>query len=427
MGSTAQSAVQPVTPQGSAQPPGFPFRGPGLLARVVPFAVVAVLAEASLALPNGVRSQPAVIVSVVLLLAVAGSFALPWRRLPAWTTVLIPLAYTGSVLALILAAGATAGVGLVILAPLVWTALFHRRWESACVVMAIVAVEVVTSLVPTAAADSVIARRVLLWAALGTMISVATHGLRDRIAHSHRESARLHEQLREVTVQQDRDRIAAGLQDEVIQRVFAAGLSLQSAASLTSQPGVRQRVEASAEELDQVLRLLRDTVFGLEPRSQDRGLRREILDVCGEMSPAPEVTFRGPVDGALQPGTRTWLVPLLRETLAVIGPDAVPASIGVTTDDDAFLTVIEATARPHAADVDWTARRPAGLVEQAARAGASVDVEPIPGGVRYALRLPLDVAAALEPGRLSWRGGSAGAGASAEAEAGLAQVGDQRR
>ena len=401
MGSTAQPAVQPVTPPGSDQPPGFPFRGPGLLARVVPFAVVAVLAEASLALPVGVQSQPTVIVSIVLLLAVAGSFALPWPWLPAWTTVLIPLAYTGSVLALILAAGTTAGVGLVILVPLVWTALFHQRWESACVVVAIVAVEVVTSLVPTAAADSVTARRVLLFAALGTMISVATHGLRDRIAHSQRESARLHERLSEVIVQQDRDRIAAGLQDEVIQRVFAAGLSLQSAASLSGQPSVRQRVEAASDELDQVLRLLRDTVFGLEQRLHDRGLRQEILDVCEELSPTPEVSFCGPVDGALQPGTATWLVPLLREALAVIGPDAVPASIGVTTGEDAFLTVIEATARPHAADVDWTAWKPTGLVEQAARAGASVEFKSIPGGVRYALRLPLDAAASLEPGRLS--------------------------
>ena len=325
MGSTAESAVRPVAPPGPGQPPGFPFRGPGLLARVVPFAVVAVLAEVSLALPGpAVRSTPAVIVSIVLLLATAGLFALPWRRLPAWAKVLIPLTYTGSVLALILAAGATAGVGLVILAPLVWTSLFHQRWESAVVVVAIVAVEVVTSLVPTAAADSVIARRVLLFAALGTMISVATHGLRDRIAHSQRESARLQEQLREVTVQQDRDRIAAGLQDEVIQRIFAAGLALQSAASLSTQTGVRQRVEAAAGDLDQVLRLLRDTVFGLEQRWHDRGLRREILDLCGDMSPAPEVSFSGPVDGALPPGTGTWLIQLLREALVAIGPERRP-------------------------------------------------------------------------------------------------------
>ena len=402
MGSLAQPAVRPVTPPDPGQPPGFPFRGPGLLARVVPFAVVAVLAEVSLALPGpGVQSTPALIASIVLLLAVAGLWALPWRRLPAWATVLIPLTYTGSVLALILAAGATAGVGLVILAPLVWTALFHQRWESACVVAAVVAVEVITSLVPTAAADAVIARRVLLFAALGTLISVATHGLRDRIAHSQRESAQLQEQLREVTVQQDRDRIAAGLQDEVIQRVFAAGLALQSAASRSTQPDVRQRIEAAAGDLDQVLRLLRDTVFGLEQRLRDRGLRREILELCEDISPAPEVSFSGPVDGALHPGTGTWLVQLLREALVVIGSDAVPASIGVTTDEEACLTVIEATARPHAADVDWAAREPACLQEQAAKAGASIDIEPIPGGVRYALRLPLDGTAAFGPGRLS--------------------------
>ena len=402
MGSLAESAVRPVTPPDSGQPPGFRFRGPGLLARVVPFAVVAVLAEVSLALPEpGVQSTPAVIASIVLLLAVAGLWALPWRRLPAWATVLIPLTYTGSVLALILAAGTTAGVGIVILAPLVWAALFHQRWESACVVVAVVAVEVITSLVPTAAADAVIARRVLLFAALGTLISVATYGLRDRIAHSQREGAQLQKRLREVTVQQDRDRIAAGLQDEVIGRVFAAGLALQSAASRSTQPDVRQRIEAAAGDLDQVLRLLRDTVFDLEQRLSDRGLRREIVELCGGISPVPEVSFSGRVDGALHPGTGAWLVQLLREALVVIGPDAIPASIGVTTDDGACLTVIEATARPHAANVDWAARQPAGLQEQAAKAGASIDIEPIPGGVRYALRLPLNGTAAFGPGRLS--------------------------
>ncbi len=402
MGSTADSEVRPVAPPGPERPPGFPFRGPGLLARVAPFAVVAVLAEVSLALPgSGVQSTPAVIASIVLLLATAGLFALPWRRLPARATVLVPLTYTGSVLALILAAGATAGVGLVILVPLVWTALFHQRWESACIVVAVVAVEVVTSLVPVAADDAVIARRVLLFAARGTMISVAAHGLRDRIAHSQRESAQLQEQLRELTVQQDRDRIAAGLQDEVIQRIFAAGLALQSAASLSTQPGVRRRVESAAGDLDQVLRLLRETVFGLERRLRDRGLRRDILELCGDMSPPPEVSFSGPVDGALHPGTGTWLVQLLREALVVIGPDAVPASIGVTTDEDACLTVIEATARPHAAGMDWAARKHDGLTEQAARAGGSIDIESIPGGVRYALRLPLDGTAALGRGRLS--------------------------
>jgi signal transduction histidine kinase len=383
---------------GEGQPPGFPFRGPVLGARVIPFAVVAVLAEISLALPPGVQSRAAMVASIVLLLAVAASFALPWSRLPAWVTVLVPLACTGWVLTLILAAGVTSGVGIVILIPLIWTALFHRRWESACIVAAIVAVQVITSLVPVAADDSVIIRRVLLWGLLGALLSVAAHGLRDRIARSQREAALLEEQLREATVWRDRDRIAAGLQNEVIQRIFAAGMNMESAASLTTQPGVRQRLEAATADLDHALRLIRDTVFGLEQRLQGRGLRQEILELSGGLSPEPEVSFTGPVDGALEPGGGTQLVAMLREALAVIAQDAVLASIGVTADEAACTTVIEARLT-HAAGAGWAARQSPGLREQAARAGASVDIEPGPDGVRFAWRLPLIPAGAPGPQR----------------------------
>src|SRR5215470_8827708 len=110
----AQPARAAVAPQPSGDPAGFPFTGPGLLARVAPFAVVAVLADASLALPGGMPSAVPAIISLVLLLAVAGAFCLPWERLPSWMTVLVPLTYEGSALFLILAAGPTAGVGLVI-------------------------------------------------------------------------------------------------------------------------------------------------------------------------------------------------------------------------------------------------------------------------------------------------------------------------
>ena len=56
---------------------GSPFQGPGLRARVAPFAIVAVLAEASLALPSGHESGGAALASVLLLLAAAAGFLLP--------------------------------------------------------------------------------------------------------------------------------------------------------------------------------------------------------------------------------------------------------------------------------------------------------------------------------------------------------------
>ena len=148
------------------------------------------LAELSLVLPPGWTSTPAAVVSLALLLAVPAMMLLPRDRMPSWTPVLVPLAYTGSVLALLLTVGPTSGVGIVILIPLIWTALYHRRWESACVVAAIVAVEVTVSLVPVRVADAVLFRRIVLWTALGTLISMATHGLRDGIRRAQEQRPR---------------------------------------------------------------------------------------------------------------------------------------------------------------------------------------------------------------------------------------------
>ena len=73
MGPAAESAASAKAFPPSGEPAGAPFRGPGVLVRVAPFAVVAALAEASLALPPGAQSAPAAIVSVVLLWASLGT------------------------------------------------------------------------------------------------------------------------------------------------------------------------------------------------------------------------------------------------------------------------------------------------------------------------------------------------------------------
>jgi signal transduction histidine kinase len=354
---------------------------------VAPFAIVAVLAEASLALPPGPQSGSAVVASVVLLLATAGAFLLPWPRLPAWMSVLVLLLYTGSVLALVLAAGATSGVGVVILIPLIWTALFHRPWESACVVAGIVAVEVVISLTPVAVGDDVIARRVLLWASLGALISIATHGLRDRIRRSQAERERLQDQLRERSIIEDRDRIATDLKDRVIQQIFAAGLTLQGAAALTTDPEVRRRVGASVSDLDLAVRMLRDAIFDLEERMHRRKLRQEVVDMCRDLSPPPEISFSGPVDGALHPAARARLLDVMREALGLIERQAIPARIAISADGDLCITTIDIDAR---ADADGPGPDYSDLRDKAGTLGITVSVERNPGGTRLMWQLPVD-------------------------------------
>jgi signal transduction histidine kinase len=370
-------------------PGGSPFRGPGLVARVAPFALVAVAAQASLALPPGTRAWPAVAVSLVLLAATGLAFLLPWHRLPGWFTVLVPLAYTGSALALTLAGGTVSGVGLVLLVPLIWTVLFHRRWESACVVVAIVAAEIVVSVVQSAP-DAVIVRRVLLWGALGALLAVATHGLRDRISRSQEATARLQERVGELMVVQDRDRLAADLQSSVVRRIFAAGLSLQSVLAMATQTEVRRRVDACVTDLDDAIRLLRQAIFGLENRMAHQGLRHQVLQLCADVSPVPEITFAGPVDEALPTEAADRLLGMLREALGQLGTQAAgPALVCVEAAEQLSVIVTGTSPRPRAANGDGSAGDFAPLRELARQDGIAIEIEPAADGIRLAWSVPL--------------------------------------
>ena len=120
-------------------------------------------------------------------------------------------------------------------------------------------------------------------------------------------------------VVQDRDRLAADLQSGVVQRIFAAGMSLQSVLAMATQTEVRRRVEASISDLDDAIRLLRQAIFGLESRMAPQGLRHQVLQLCADVSPVPEITFAGPVDEALPPEEAEGLLEMLRTALGLLG------------------------------------------------------------------------------------------------------------
>jgi len=166
----------------NAEADAAPFRRPGLWRRSLPFAVVAGLAQASLALPPGPRSVGFAFASNSLFLLVTLAMLLPWHRLPEGLTMTVPVLYVGCSLTLILGSGASAsGLGIVILIPLVWTALYHRRRDSSVVLIAVVMAQVTISLTPVRVADAVLFRRAALWAGVALLIAFATHDLRARL------------------------------------------------------------------------------------------------------------------------------------------------------------------------------------------------------------------------------------------------------
>jgi signal transduction histidine kinase len=135
------------------------------------------------------------------------------------------------------------------------------------------------------------------------------------------ENARLHARVRDLTLMKDRERIAADLHDTVIQRLFATGLSLQSTLRRISPPEAAQRVETAVTDLDDTIRQIRSTIFGLQaPRAADRGLRAEILALASETAASlgfePNVRLDGPIDSLVNGKVVDHLLAVLREALA---------------------------------------------------------------------------------------------------------------
>uniref|UniRef100_UPI003221C3D8 GAF domain-containing sensor histidine kinase n=1 Tax=Intrasporangium sp. TaxID=1925024 RepID=UPI003221C3D8 len=122
---------------------------------------------------------------------------------------------------------------------------------------------------------------------------------------------------------EDRERIARDMHDHVIQRLFATGLSLQSAMPLTIHPVVRERVLEAVDDLDTAIKDIRHTIFELHRAGTGSGdmsdavaeLHAVTLDYLDALGFAPELTVEGRID-ALGGDLRRDVVAVLREGLA---------------------------------------------------------------------------------------------------------------
>jgi signal transduction histidine kinase len=100
---------------------------------------------------------------------------------------------------------------------------------------------------------------------------------------------------------EDHDRIAGDLHDHVIQELFALGMKLQGQAN-RSDPATAERVNGYADTLDEVIRKIRTSIFGLrqQPRQPPAGLQAQIMEIIEEHAPqlgfTAGVTFTGPPD-----------------------------------------------------------------------------------------------------------------------------------
>ena len=129
----------------------------------------------------------------------------------------------------------------------------------------------------------------------------------------------------DLRVFEDRERIARNLHDVVIQKLFAAGLGINSIAARSIDPDMNDRLSPIIDDLDDTIRELRSTIFSLNTRHAPASMRIEIQRVINEEHGAlgfePEVHLHGPID-ALPANIANELLPTLREALSNIARHA---------------------------------------------------------------------------------------------------------
>ena len=99
---------------------------------------------------------------------------------------------------------------------------------------------------------------------------------------------------------EDHDRIAGDLHDHVIQELFALGMRLQGQVA-RSDPAAADRVNGYVDTLDEIIKKIRTSIFGLhQPRQAPAGLPARMTEIIEEhalqLGFTAGISFSGPLD-----------------------------------------------------------------------------------------------------------------------------------
>lgn len=162
------------------------------------------------------------------------------------------------------------------------------------------------------------------------------------------ELGRAREDRQRLELVGERSRIARDLHDHVIQRLFAAGLGLQSLAG--AHPGQSADLMRHVDAIDAAIADIRTAVFTLSSTSRTT-TRHRILDVAAELEPSlghqPRVAFVGAVDLAVSGALADDVLAVVREGLSNVArhADARETTVEVVADDRTVRVVIEDDGR----------------------------------------------------------------------------------
>ncbi len=214
------------------------------------------------------------------------------------------------------------------------------------------------------------------------------------------ESARLHWEVRELAMLEERERIAGDLHDGIIQSIYATGLSLEECVHLAEENPrqIQSIVETSIRNLNMVIRDVRNYITGLQPEGlQASGLSRSLADLAHGLSLnrliEVKLDVEPDIDAALTPEQTGHLFQICREALTnvVKHAGASKALLTLARFDRQCRLRVEDDGR----GFDPTRRSVSGqglrtMEERAKRLGGVLQVEGMEGrGTRVTIEFPL--------------------------------------
>ena len=210
------------------------------------------------------------------------------------------------------------------------------------------------------------------------------------------EYARLQGELKRLAVLEDRERIAKELHDGAIQALFAVGMGLQGSALLATDDDLRGRLQHAVEELDRVIRDLRNYIFGLRPGIlADRQLDQALHGLAEELQQRTGVLVITEVDPAAAAeltGRAADVVQLAREALSNVSRHAGAATCRVSLyrDEDGGVLEVDDDGRGFdPATISGTGQGLRNLRERAEGLGGRAEIDSTPGqGTRVRVTIP---------------------------------------
>jgi signal transduction histidine kinase len=108
------------------------------------------------------------------------------------------------------------------------------------------------------------------------------------------------ENARELAILADRERIAHDLHDHVIQKLFAAGLDLQSTIARARSPEIADRLTGTLDDLQSTIDDIRATIFKLQNSAVESGdLRQRIQNRIAELTEDRDIATTLDISGPL--------------------------------------------------------------------------------------------------------------------------------